>query len=230
MAGAFKTTQFEHEWLPASRAIPRLRQKLMIVLHGRGDSLRAFRTIKSELRLAHFNYLLLNAPRRYLNGFSWYALEPHHERGVKAAREKLFTLVDELKAAGWQSQDIVWMGHSQGCLMACDLVLNHPDSFGGLVGVSGYLWFFKGWKKRAAESGALRTPWLLTHGTRDRIIPLAEIREDIEELLEGDVPVLYREFPKGHDFDHGEEVPFIREWIRTSRSVRIRRSKSIHFL
>lgn len=215
---AFSTTVFDHLWIPASRGVPRSRQKVMIVLHGRGDSLRAFQSIKQELRQPHLNYLLLNAPRRYGKGYSWYAMEPRHERGVKAAREKLFALVDELKAAGWRTSDLLWMGHSQGCLVASDLVMNHPESFAGLIGVSGYLWFFPGWKRKIARSGARRTPWLITHGTRDRIILPREIRDDVQQLSGGQVPVLYREFPKGHDFDFEREVPFIRGWIARHRA------------
>lgn len=220
MAGAnvpFGTSLFESEWISASRGVPRAKQKLMIVLHGRGDSLGAFRTIKQELRLPHFNYLILNAPRKYLSGFSWYALEPRHESGVRGARRRLFELVGELEAFGWLPEDIFWMGHSQGALVAADLVLNYPDAFGGLIGVSGYVWFFKGWRARAARSGAKQTPWLFTHGTRDRVIRPSEIREDIQQLAQSAMPVLYREFSKGHDFDHQKEVPFIRKWIRDSK-------------
>lgn len=215
MSDVFSTDLFECKWIAASPSIPRSRQKVMIVLHGRGDSLRAFLNIKSELRLPHLNYLLLNAPRKFMKGFSWYALEPRHEAGVRAARVKLFALVDELHAAGWSSNEILWMGHSQGCLVACDLVMNHPDAFAGLIGVSGYLWFFRGWKRRLAVSGARQTPWLITHGTRDRVILPAEIREDVAELTKGRVDVLYREFPKGHDFDFRREVPFIRRWVKS---------------
>lgn len=226
-SSTFSTSLFDYEWIPASRGVARSRQKIMIILHGRGDSLKAFRSIKQELRLPHLNYLLLNAPRKYLKGYSWYALEPNHEKGVKLAREKLFALIDELKEAGWASKDILWMGHSQGCLVACDLVLNHPDSFAGLIGVSGYLWFFPGWKRKLAQTGARRTPWLLTHGTRDRIILPNEIREDVEELSKGRVRVLYREFAKGHDFDYNKEVPFIRSWINeglSAQGIRMARS------
>lgn len=213
----FGTSLFTHEWIPASRGVLRSKQKLMIVLHGRGDSLDAFRSIKQELRLPHFNYLIINAPRKFQDGFSWYANEPHHERGVLAARRKLFQLVAELGSFGWLPEDIFWMGHSQGALVAADLVLNHPAAFGGLVGVSGYVWFFKGWRSKATRGGAVQTPWLFTHGTRDRTILPAEIREDIAELASGEMPVLYREFAKGHDFDYEREVPFIRKWIRDSR-------------
>lgn len=213
----FYTSLFNSQWVSASRGVPRAKQKLMIVLHGRGDSLNAFRTIKQEIRLPNFNYLLLNAPRKFADGFSWYALEPHHERGVRGARRRLFQLVEELEAFGWLPEDIFWMGHSQGAMVAADLVLNYPQAFGGLIGVSGYVWFFRGWRARASRSGAKQTPWLFTHGTRDKVISPAEIREDIQELAKTQMPVLYREFLKGHDFDHHREVPFIRRWIRDAR-------------
>lgn len=215
--GRFHTELFECEWISATRKTPRSKQKLMIVLHGKGDTLEAFRSIKSELRLPNFNYLLLNAPKKYLKGFSWYALNARYEVGVGGTRRRIFKLIEELKAEGWKTKDIYFIGHSEGAMMAADVVLNHADSFGGLVGVSGYVRFFRGWKKQVTRSGARKTPWLFTHGLRDRIIEPREIREDIEELSVHQLPVLYREFMKGHDFDYRKEVPFIRKWIANHR-------------
>ena len=219
-----KTGLFETEWLNCSSKIPPSEQKVMIVLHGRGDSLKAFRSIDTELALPKMNYLLLNAPEKFGSGFSWYKLEPNHRIGVLRARDRLVQLVEALRALGWATENIFWLGHSQGCLVAADLILNHPATFGGLVGVSGYVWFFRGWKSAAQKSGALKTPWLLTHGTRDRIIKPAEIRADVRELERGAIPVTYREFQKGHDFDFTSEVPFIRSclgrWLRVPRQSR----------
>lgn len=206
----FWTPLFDHQWIAASKGVPRSKQKVMIVLHGRGDSLQAYQAIKQELRLPHFNYLLLNAPRKYLKGYTWQS---------KAARRNLNKLVQELAWAGWEPKDIFWMGHSEGAMTAADVVLHHKSAFGGLIGVSGYVRFFKGW--RARKSGAKQTPWLFTHGTRDRVILPAEIREDIERLSLNRMPVLYREFTKGHDFDYKREVPFIRKWIRNARTRRM---------
>lgn len=209
----FETALFDSRWIPAA---VRSRPKLMIVLHGQGDSLKAYENIRDELRLPDFNFLLLNAPRKYLNGFSWYG----RHRDVRSVRARLFKLVRELKRAGWAPEDIFWLGHSQGALVVSDLVLNHPWAFGGIVGVSGYVWFPRGWRTRAARSGASRTPWLFTHGTRDRVILPGEIREDVRALCAGRLPVLYQEFAKGHDFDFRREVPFIRSWVRDTRRRR----------
>ena len=214
MRSIFRTKLFDSKWISAKRKSLTAPAKVMIVLHGRGDSLGAFSDVQNELEMPEMNFLLLNAPRKFDDGFSWYLAEPRHAESVIEVRAKLFALVSELNLQGFASETIFWMGHSQGCLIACDLVLNHPDRFGGLIGVSGYLWFFRGWKKKLVDSGAYGTPWLITHGTHDRIIRPREIREDIAALVESDVPVMYREFRKGHDFDFAHEVPYIREWLK----------------
>ena len=224
METVFQTDLFEFKWVRSkstssarsnSKVDVRARAKVMVVLHGRGDSLDAFSEIQNELEMPEMNFLLLNAPRKFEDGFSWYRSEPNHAESVVQVRAQLFELVRHLNLAGFSSENIFWMGHSQGCLIACDLVLNHPSRFGGLIGVSGYLWFFRGWKKKLVDSGAYGTPWLITHGTHDRVIRPREIREDIAALVASDVPVLYREFRKGHDFDFTLEVPFIRDWLKT---------------
>jgi phospholipase/carboxylesterase len=213
----FSTPLFHSLWIPASPRVPRSQQKVLIVLHGRGDSANAYMNIKQELRLPNMNYLVLEAPRRYSDGYTWCALDPKPgSPSLLAIRARLFALIAELKAAGWKSNELFWMGHSQGCLVASDLVLHHPDAFGALIGVSGYIWFPRGWKSRAAKSGASRTPWLMTHGSRDRIIPPSEIRGLLAELARGPIRFEYEEFAKGHDFDFKHEVPFIRKWIATT--------------
>ena len=186
----------------------------MIALHGHGDSLDSYRDIKAEMNLPHFNYLLLNAPKKIDGGFAWGPLDPRGRKAMQALRKRLFALVEELKEAGWKTEEIYWLGHSQGALVATDLVLHHRQAFGGVTCVSGYVKFFRGWKERLPRTGARRTPWLVTHGSRDRIIPLKEIRSDVRTLRAGDVPVSYREFGrKGHDFDYESEVPLIRKWL-----------------
>ena len=185
----------------------------MIVMHGQGDSLDAFSSFDEELDIPWMNYLLVNAPDSYEDGFSWYELEPKHAPGVRRSRKLLSRLLAQLALEGWQSEDIFLLGHSQGALMACDILLNSKKPFAGVVGVSGYVWFFQGWKKLALSGAAANTPWLMTYGLRDKIIPAQETREDLETLWEAGLSVTARAFNKGHDFNLSQEVPFIKSWI-----------------
>lgn len=60
------TNLFRHKFIPAKKKS----EALMIVLHGRGDSIRPFYSFNEELNIPEMNYLLLNAPRRFMRNFS----------------------------------------------------------------------------------------------------------------------------------------------------------------
>ncbi len=197
----------------------------MIVLHGQGDSIDSFKDFDYELGLPWMNFLLLNAPDKFQDGYSWYDLEPNHARGVKRSRKLLQQLIFDLNYEGWRNKDIYLLGHSQGALMASDLVMNSQNPFAAVIGVSGYVWFFRGWKKQALSGAGARTPWLMTYGIRDSIIPPEEVTEDIEILCKAGLPVTSRAFKKGHDFNMSREVPFIRDWVEFLTETSLAKSK-----
>ena len=61
-------------------------KKLMIILHGRGDSSRGFTFLPEYLGIDQINYLLLDAPDDYYGGFSWYDLPPNQLEGILYSR------------------------------------------------------------------------------------------------------------------------------------------------
>lgn len=219
---SFLSSLFDFEFVPArSRQAPHAR-RLGVVLHGKGDRSDSFRNIQDELGLFDFDFLILNGPVKFGDGFKWINDEPRHERSLGVVRDQLLALVEELKEFGYATENVLWLGHSQGGRVAADLIMHSPDPFMGLVAVSSYVGFFEGWADgidMADAGGAWKTPWLFTHGTEDKIIRLSEIRRDIRELTRGKIPLTYREFPKGHDFDYDREVPYIRNWIRQHAPV-----------
>ena len=46
--------------------------RLLIMLHGLGDSIAGYRWMPEALDLPWLNYLLVNAPDQYYGGYSWY--------------------------------------------------------------------------------------------------------------------------------------------------------------
>ena len=46
--------------------------RLLIALHGLGDSMEGYRDVPHWLQVPWLNYLLVNAPDPYYTGFSWY--------------------------------------------------------------------------------------------------------------------------------------------------------------
>jgi phospholipase/carboxylesterase len=202
--------EFEYELILASKP----KKKLMIVLHGRGDSLRPFRDFDEELKVPGLNYLLINAPRKYETGFTWYAFPPHQAKGVLLARKKLMKMMAELEKQGWKSRDIFFLGFSQGALVSCDFGMHYPKQLGGIIGISGYIYFFNNWR-RSLQSSAFRTPWLLTHGKRDDALAIEETRRDVARLKDAGIRVQWKEFNKEHEIEETRELPFLRRWIQS---------------
>lgn len=211
------TDQFQSKFIPAQSRAWSARPKLMVVLHGRGDSLTPFLQLPEELKLPEMNYLFLNAPRKYDKGYSWYGLEPNHAKGIMRSRSKLHHLIEELGAQGWRPEDIYLFGLSQGCLMACDLVMTYDRPFAGVLGISGYVWFFPKWRSTFSRS-ALETPWIMTHGFDDVDIPIEETRAQVKKLQKHGIGVEWLEMNKGHEVETEHEAPLLGDWVRLQTS------------
>lgn len=204
----FKTDLFRSKFIAARKPS----DKLMIVLHGRGDSIRPFSSFDEEMGLADMNYLLLNAPKRFLDGWSWYGEPPYQKQGVVKIREKLFKILGDLEAQGWKSENIFLFGFSQGCLISADVGLNYPKKLGGIVGISGYFHFFPRWRNNLTPA-ARKTPWMFTHGHRDDVLKLEETKFGVDKLKDAGLKVKWVELDKEHVLEENE-YPIIRAWVR----------------
>lgn len=186
-------------------------RRLMVVLHGLGDSLEGFTVLPHLLGLPSLNYLLVNAPDPYVIGYAWYDIE-RPEPGVLRSRARLQRLLANLAAQGWAPADTVLFGFSQGCLMALDVALRHPEPFAGIVGVSGYL-FAPERLEAELHPRAREQAVLMTHGTHDELLPVERTRAQAQSLQRMGVAVAWHEFPKAHTLDPAEELPLIRRWV-----------------
>jgi len=202
-----RVTGFDHRFVPAQDPA----RRLVIVLHGLGDSLEGFQFLPELLALPGVNYLLLNAPLDYFMGFAWYDLEDP-EPGILEGRAKLRDLMAELAAQGWDSRDLVLLGFSQGCLMAVDFGLRYEQPLAGIVGISGYAAFLDRLDSELHPQ-ARRQRWLITHGDEDELLPIGRTRAQMRQLIAAGVPIEWHEFAKTHTLDPERELPLIRDWI-----------------
>jgi len=202
-------SNFQHEFIRSRQPS----EKLMIVLHGKGDSLVPFREFDKELKISDLNFLLLNAPLKFMGGYSWYKEPPFMRQEVEQVREKMLQLLDEVMQQGWKPENIFLFGFSQGCLISADVALHFPHQLAGVIGISGYFHFFPRWRKRLSQ-GAQKTPWILTHGFRDSILPLHLTKFGVKKLKDAGVQVDWIEMNKSHVLKD-EEYPVLRKWLRS---------------
>ena len=186
---------------------------LMVVLHGLGDSLEGYRWLPQMLRLPWLNYLLVNAPDPYYGGFSWYDFAQNPGAGVVRSREALFRVLDQQVKTGYASDHTVVFGF-QGCLMTLEVGLRYPQQLAGLIGISGYA--------HEPEKGvlelspvALKQKFLVTHGSRDPLIPMDKVRAQIVLLQKAGLQIEWREFQKEHTIAGEEEMQVVRAFVKS---------------
>jgi phospholipase/carboxylesterase len=199
----------ETEFFPAMQTGSR---RLMVMLHGLGDSTAGFRWLPEALDLPWMNYLLVNAPDPYYGGYSWFDFAGDMEPGVRHSRKLLFEVLDEQRQKGFSTEETVLGGFSQGCLMTIDVGLRYPHRFAGLVGISGYV-FEPEQTLEELSPVARQQRLLITHGLYDPIVPFAVTREQINVLKGGRLNISWHEFPKAHTIAGEPELEVIRDFI-----------------
>ena len=199
----------ETEFYPAA---DKNSKRLIIALHGLGDSTAGYRWMPSALRLPWLNYLLVNAPDEYYGGYSWYDYAGNPAPGIERSRKVLFELLGAQRVNGFSTEDTVLFGFSQGCLMTLDVGFRYPHRFAGLVGVSGYVHEPATLLKELSPI-AKEQRMLFTHGTQDPLIPCAEVRKQVEGLKAAGLKIEWREFAKAHTITGEEELAVIRDFV-----------------
>jgi phospholipase/carboxylesterase len=202
------------ELIPAAEKSSRL----MVMLHGLGDSIEGYRWWPEAMNLPWMNYLLVNAPDEYYGGYSWFDYPDDIVPGVVRSRKLLFELLDDLRAKNFPTEQTTLGGFSQGCLMTVNVGLRYPHRFAGLLGISG--WVFELEKTvRELSPVAQQQRLLLTHGTDDPLIPIEKVRPQIPQLKAAGLNVEWREFPKVHTIQGETEMAVIRNFVRAGYAV-----------
>jgi phospholipase/carboxylesterase len=202
------------EFIPAAEKSSRL----MIMLHGLGDSIEGYRWWPEALRLPWLNHLLVNAPDEYYGGYSWFDYPDDIAPGILRSRKMLFHLLDELRSKGFPTEQITLGGFSQGCLMTMDVGLRYPHRFAGLIGISGWVFELEKTVKELSPV-AQQQRLLITHGTSDPVIPIERTRPQIPPLKTAGLNVEWREFAKVHTIQGEIEMAVIREFVRAGYAV-----------
>jgi phospholipase/carboxylesterase len=185
-------------------------KRLMLVMHGLGDSIDGYRWFQEAMQVPWLNYLLVNAPDPYYGGFAWYDLYSNAGVGIERSRKLLFTLIDDLGKKGYKPSDIVVSGFSQGCLMSMELALHYPERFAAIVGISGYVH-----EPETTELSAVAKDQriLMTHGTQDPLIPIEAVRKQVATLQKRGLQIEWREFVKAHTIAGETELKVIRQFL-----------------
>lgn len=189
--------------------------RLMVVLHGLGDSMEGYRWLPTELDLPYLSYLLVNAPDDYFGGFSWFDIYGDAGPGVRRSRALLFELLDTQRERGFPAEQTVVFGFSQGGLLAIEAGARYPHRFAGLIAISAYVHDPEDLVLSLSPVAAQQR-FLMTHGTYDPLIPIEPVRQQVRQLQAAGLNIQWGEFAKPHTIAGEAEIRVIREFVRQS--------------
>ena len=174
--------------------------RLFLLIHGKGADEHDLEPLLPHLDpQGRFQFVLPRAPLPFPPGFMWYTTDgiPKGGSELVPSVDALDDLLDSACAQGGfdRTQAIVG-GFSQGAALSLALGLRRSDRPrpAGVLAMSGFLPETPGIDYDLAGA----PPVLVEHGTADPLIPVTRGREAARTLQEAGVPVVYREYPMGH--------------------------------
>jgi len=134
------------------------------------------------------------------------------EAGLRASQAQIEALIAREKARGIPANRIILAGFSQGCAMALQTGLRHPEKLAGLMCLSGYLPLAD---KTAAERtpASLETPIFMAHGTADPVVQLPRAQQSRDLLTGLGYQIEWHEYYMQHSLCQ-EEIDAIGTWLK----------------
>ena len=179
-------------------------QKLLIMIHGRGEAASDILSLASELYLLDFTLI---EPQAVSN--SWYPksfLSPriNNEPNLSASLLQIKDVVDELKREGLPTAQIYFLGFSQGACLMLDFAASNAERFGGIVAFTGGV-IGQSVDHRLYHGDFKNTPVVIASSDPDEHVPVNRVREttNLYENMGADVTeILYKNM--GHTISDAE--------------------------
>ncbi|MFC3196128.1 alpha/beta hydrolase [Parapedobacter deserti] len=190
-------------------------QKAVVLLHGRGSTGQGMLSLRNHLQLED---TLLLAPQATNN--SWYPYSFLAEiADNQPALDSALALVDDAVAEtvklGIPTEQVYFVGFSQGACLAVEYVARHAKRYGGVVAFTGGL-IGKTLNAMNYSGDFGGTSILLTAGDEDPHVPLHRIEESAEILRGLGANVKLEIYPgKPHSIS-ADETLLANEFVFTS--------------
>lgn len=185
-------------------------EKVAIMIHGRGASADSIISLKEYLNLDDFAILAPQAPGNTWYPYSFMAPDSSNEPAFSNAIKMLDGVVGDLESQGFKSEQIFFIGFSQGACLSLEYATQHARKYGGVIAFTGGLIGEK--LNRDKYKGDFEgTKVFIGSSHKDMHVPLSRIEESGELIskMGGNVKILIFE-----DSDHTirqEEVDWVNE-------------------
>lgn len=114
-------------------------QKVAIMIHGRGASAESILSLSNHLDLDDFALIAPQAPGNTWYPYSFMAPDSSNEPAFSNAIKMLDGVVEDLVSKGFKSEQIFFIGFSQGACLSLEYATQHSNKYGGVIAFTGGL-------------------------------------------------------------------------------------------
>ena len=114
-------------------------KKVLIMLHGRGGTAEDILTISGYLQVKDYELLAPQAANNTWYPYSFLVPSSQNEPWLSSALTLLSDMQKDLTEKGFQTENIYWLGFSQGACLALEYVARNATRFGGVAAFTGGL-------------------------------------------------------------------------------------------
>lgn len=185
-------------------------QKAMIMIHGRGANAQSILGLSNEIKVEDFALLAPQAAQNTWYPFSFMAPVAQNEPGFSTALDVLDALLADVKAAGISSENIYFVGFSQGACLTAEFVARNADKYGGVFILSGGV-IGETLDKSNYKGDFQGTPILLGCSDVDAHVPLSRVQESTQLFKEMGAETTERIYPNAPHTIFEDEIQIMNE-------------------
>ena len=191
-------------------------KRVLIMTHGRGASAQSILSLAAELAVDGF---ALAAPQA--TGNTWYPYsflvpEAQNEPGLSSGLAVLKELLDTVKAAGISSENVYFLGFSQGACLTSEFVARHAQPFGGVFILSGGV-IGDSVKTERYTGNFAGTPIFLGCSDVDAHVPKDRVQDSSEVFRTLGATVTERIYPNAPHSIFQDEIDHINHILTTKK-------------
>jgi len=192
-------------------------KRALIMIHGRGGSAQDILRLAEHLDVESYALLAPEATNNTWYPYSFMAGDGQNEPWLSSALDSLKEVVNEIKEQGISSENIYFLGFSQGACLALEFATRNATRYGGVVAFTGGL---IGDKINISNySGDFKgTPIFIGTGNPDAHVPLERVKESAKVINEMNASVHLEVYDgKPHNISH-DEIAWANKFVFNQKS------------
>lgn len=179
-------------------------EKVLVMVHGRGGSAEDILSLAGYLPVHDFALLAPQATNNTWYPYSFMAKPSENEPWLSSALALLQDVVKDITGAGISTQNIYFLGFSQGACLTLEFTTRHAARYGGIVAFTGGLIGDKLYAQNYSGhfSG---TPVFIGTSDPDPHVPVARVNESAAMMEKMNATLTKKIYPNmGHTISQDE--------------------------